>query len=297
MSKISRIAAHPLQALSNYVLRQRPEWFFRQNAQRLESLGISKPTAVLSFDCDTVEDARVAGEVHSRLSSLGIKLTYAVPGRLLHENNESYSEILKSGGEFINHGGNRHTDFDPLTQRHFSTNFYDQIGKEMVLSDFLLGHNLVSEFCGVPPLGFRSPHFGTFSSKRNLTFIHSLAREIGYTYSSSSTPYWSFRWGPLSRRDGLTEIPVSGRSTSPLTILDSWSAFASPRPSLSPSRYFDELDGWVNAANSFGPVLLNIYADPSHIYDQPLFFSAVEHVSNTFSFSTLGDLARVLRDE
>ena len=48
-----------------------------------KKLSLQKSILLLSFDCDTEEDAKVALDVHQRLLKMGICATYAVPGEIL----------------------------------------------------------------------------------------------------------------------------------------------------------------------------------------------------------------------
>ena len=296
MSRFNKSLSRPVQAGLNLSLRGFPGVFFARNARHMRALGLTKPTAILSFDCDTVDDAKASVQVHHKLLEMGISPVYAVPGELLVKCENVYSAVLEYGGTFLNHGGCEHTAFNETLGRYVSTGFYDEIGSSAVSRDFRLGHELVTDFCGKPPIGFRSPHFGTYSAKRQLAHIHALASSLNYSYSSSSTPYWAFRRGPAHVTTGLFEFPVSGRSSSPLTILDSWSAFGSPSPSLTPKAFRDELIGWVEAAKSFGPIFLNVYADPSHICSEPMFFEAMEMLTSTFDFRTFDEVIERIRN-
>lgn len=296
MPRIRSSLSQPLQSSLNLFFRRFPGAFFARNSRCTRSLGLTKPTAILSFDCDTFDDAKASVQVHHRLLEMGIKPVYAVPGELLVKCEDAYSVVLDCGGTFLNHGGYEHTAFNEPLGRYVSTGFYDEIGSAAVSHDFRLGHELVTDFCGKPPIGFRSPHFGTYSAKGQLAYIHALASSLNYSYSSSSTPYWAFRRGPAHVATGLIEFPVSGRSSSPLTILDSWSAFGSPSPSLTPQAFRDELIGWVEAAKSFGPIFLNIYADPSHVYNEPMFFEAMEMLTSTFDFRTFDEVIERIRN-
>lgn len=231
----------------------------------------------LSFDCDTEDDIAVVWGVHSRLIAMGVRPVYAVPGELLIKGEKIYRRILEAGGEFINHGYTEHTYFDTARGEHASCFFYDQLPSARVEEDIRNGDRCLREFLGHPVQGFRAPHFGTFQKVSQLNFLHTVLAELGYLFSTSTVPLYGFRYGPLFRKFGLWEIPVSGMADRPLTILDTWGCFMAPDRVLTPEDYF--LQGIAAARNlaDGGVGLLNYYADPSHIHDQELFFKTVEY--------------------
>jgi hypothetical protein len=58
---------------------------FARYGQLARRAGLDRVWLVLSFDCDTPQDADVAEAVHERLMSMGVRPVYAVPGDLLRE--------------------------------------------------------------------------------------------------------------------------------------------------------------------------------------------------------------------
>ena len=100
--------------------------WMRRQAKLARRAGIDGLYLVLSFDCDTDEDARSRSEVHERLLELGVRPVYAVPGELLGEARASTGASPKTGAEFLNHGGREHTYFDEELGRHASCFFYDE---------------------------------------------------------------------------------------------------------------------------------------------------------------------------
>jgi len=249
----------------------------RRYAELARGDGIDRLYFVLSFDCDTMDDVAVVWGVHSRLLDMGVKPVYAVPGELLIKGEKTYRRILESGGEFINHGYTEHTYFDVDRGEHASCFFYDRLPADVVSEDIRNGDRCLREFLGHPVQGFRAPHFGTFQKPSQLKFMHAVLAELGYLFSTSTVPLYGLRYGPLVRKFGLCEIPVSGMADRPLTILDTWGCFEAPDRVLAPEDYFRQ---GVAAAGSMavgGAGLLNYYADPSHIHDQEIFFKTVEH--------------------
>lgn len=245
---------------------------------RIESLaaraGLDRLWLILSFDCDTEEDIAVAWDVHSRLMDIGVAAAYAVPGALLRRGERVYRRIAETGAEFLNHGGCEHTYFDAEAGDYRSCFFYDRQPLSAVEADIVEGDAVVRDVIGRAPRGFRAPHFGTFQKPGHLAFLHDALRRVGYAYSSSTTPVHALRRGPAFRRNGLWELPITGRPGRPLSILDTWSCYRAPDRALGPDDYAHDAAALADAAA--GRVgLLNLYADPSHIADQPSFFEAV----------------------
>ena len=237
--------------------------------------GFKKLFLVLSLDCDTEEDIAVAGEIHFRLVDMGIKPVYAVPGELLQRGEKVYRHIRDAGGEFINHGYTGHTYFDVAKKRYASCFFYDQLTREQVRKDIILGDACLKEVLGVAAEGFRAPHFGTFQQPAQLHFLHSVLCELKYQFSTSTVPFFSFRHGPVFEHFGLPEVPVSGRGSRPFAILDSWACFAASDRQLTPEDYATEGAAAAELYRDAGVGLLNYYVDPSHIHDQEAFFDTV----------------------
>ncbi|MBM4200927.1 MAG: polysaccharide deacetylase, partial [Gammaproteobacteria bacterium] len=240
LALVARACREPLRAA--YTLRAQVDraGLMARYARLARVAGVSRLYCVLSFDCDTADDIAVAESVHDRLRALGVRPVYAVPGELLQEGADVYRRIARRGGEFINHGQRRHTYYDTALGRYASCYFYDEQGAAAVRDDVMAGDQTLRELLGIVPRGFRTPHFGTFQRPRQLRFLHGLLRELGYRYSTSTAPLYGFRYGPLFRRFGLTEIPVSGMADRPLTIQDSWGFFAAPDRCYGPDDYREQ---------------------------------------------------------
>lgn len=276
LNKIYKAVTNP--ALVGYFLRDKIDRYSLWNRYKYlaQRAGLDRLYLVLSFDCDTEDDISVVWEMHLRLLRMGAKPVYAVPGELLKKGAAIYQRVLDAGGEFINHGYTEHTYYDTERSAHASCFFYDQLPLDTVRDDIVNGDRCLKEVLGVEARGFRAPHFGTFQKEKQLSFIHSVLSELGYDFSTSTTPLYAYRKGPIFRDFGVNEIPVSGMGSSPLTILDTWGCFMAPGRALGPDDYYAE---GVTAAENFGRAgvgILNYYADPSHIYDQDIFFKTVE---------------------
>ncbi len=124
---------------SNYLNRIQDKFFPGLLRSRLSSAArkssLRGPAFLLSFDCDTYKDAHVVGEVHRKLTDIGIMPIYAVPGEVLVEGAEAYWSIAESGAEFINHGHYKHSRLLDDGETYESWNFYDQISRDEMKED------------------------------------------------------------------------------------------------------------------------------------------------------------------
>jgi len=289
LGRISRAAADPVQAGFHLWSRVHSDSLFRLYRSRAQKAGLRRLYLVVSFDCDTVEDIRAAEEVERRMRESGIPACFAVPGELLAEGAETYRRLAAGGAEFLNHGHRSHTYFDAEAGVYRSCFFYDEQPPEIVKNDIVSGDRAVRTVLGIAPKGFRAPHFGTFQKRGQLRFLHSVLRGLGYAYSSSTSPFFAFRHGPVFNEFGVSEIPVSGGCDRALTIIDSWGCFAAQSRALDAEDYVSETVGLAQKLAG-GPGLLNFYADPSHVVGEKLFFSAMAELArlaHPVSFTTL----------
>ncbi len=277
LRKVKIAAENPLMAGCYAWSRLSATTLLDSYARRARLAGLDRLYFILSFDCDTENDIAVAWQVHERLMEMGICPAYAVPGVLLPKGADVYRRIAATGAEFLNHGHHDHMYFDDKTGRYESCWFYDELPIDQVEADIIAGDRDVTEVIGAKPRGFRSPHFGTFQTETQLRFLHRLLTRLGYDYSTSTTPGFGLCYGPLFRRYGLTEIPVSGRGSNPFQILDSWSCFARPDRTLGPEDY--RRDAVLMSERLGGRSgLINYYADPSHVSGQPIFFETMREL-------------------
>jgi hypothetical protein len=273
--RVTRSIADPSAAALRWRGRTRPRSLFARHARLARAAGIDRVLLVLSFDCDTPEDAAVAPALHHRLMELGVTAAYAVPGRLLEEGRDAYREIAATGAEFLNHGFEDHAEWSSDLGRWVSRWFYDTLDEATIRADVERGDRAVRDTVGRAPVGFRAPHFGTFQSPRQLRFLHAELQGLGYTYSSSTVPLYGFREGPAFTRLGVVELPVSGMGSDPLTILDSWGCFAAPDRVHGSEDYLREAVELARALAGAGAGVINCYADPAHVADRPEFLEAV----------------------
>jgi hypothetical protein len=237
--------------------------------------GFAVPKFILTFDCDTKLDYKVLPFVHEKLASLGITPVYAVPGQLIEEGLTTYKTIAELGAEFINHGYLQHTVVDDERTEYISTLFYDQIQEREIVKDIKRGHNALVECLGLEPQGFRTPHFGTFQLQRNLDFLHNELGELGYTFSSSTSPKYTYLEGPLFSNKNILEIPVTGCPSWPLGILDSFNFRFSGSLKFTPEVFESEMKKAFEMMDKGSLKRINMYADPSQVYDWNGFFESV----------------------
>jgi len=277
LARIGAVLSNPYRLLYSLRAQASRDGLYRRYRRLAEQAGFRRLYFILSFDCDTHEDAVTALKVHHRLKTLGVTPTYAVPGELLNKSERVYREIAETGGEFINHGYRDHTFFDTARSRYASCFFYDQLPRETVRDDIIQGDRNLRATLGIAPKGFRAPHFGTFQKPSQLRFQHDVLQELDYSFSTSTLPLYAYRFGPAFRRFGIMELPVSGMGSMPLRILDSWTCFTAPGRQFGPNDFVRE--GRLASENfrSIGIGLLNFYADPSHIHDRDEFFDVVAH--------------------
>lgn len=276
-------------------LRRDPGSIYSRHSAQARRLGLDGLHLILSFDCDTTEDIDSAWGVHERLLEMDVQPAYAVPGALLRRGADVYRRIAATGSEFLNHGDAEHTYFDEQRGRYASCFFYDQIGQGRVRIDVEAGDRSVREVLEVAPRGFRAPHFGTYQRPSDLRFLHSVLGELGTSYSSSTGPSYGLRYGPLFRRFGLDEFPVSGMASAPREILDTWSCFEAPDRKRTSADFRNEAEALAREFGAAGSGIINIYGDPSHIHDHEEFFdgiAALRAVATPSSFASVVEAVR-----
>lgn len=277
LGKVGALLANPYRLLYSLRAQAGRDALDRRYRRLAERAGFRKLYLVLSFDCDTNEDAENVLSVHCRLRDMGVTPVYAVPGEILNKGERVYRKIAEAGGEFINHGFRDHTYFDKAHDRYASCFFYDQLPLETVRNDIIEGDRNLLSTLGIQAKGFRAPHFGTFQKPAQLRFQHGVLQELGYTFSTSSLPLYAYRFGPAFRDFGVLELPVSGMGSMPLRILDSWTCFQAPGRRFTPQDFVREGRLAADKFQSLGIGLMNFYADPSHIHDRPEFFETVAY--------------------
>lgn len=297
LNRIKNIVSHPGMTAVNLRARVDRAGLFRRYARLSRSAGLQRLYLVLSLDCDSPEDTDCAAAVCARLAALGVTPVLAVTGELLEQGADTYRAIRDTGAEFMNHGYRMHTYRDEQAGAYRSCFFYDQLSPQQVREDIRSGHDVVQSVLGVAPSGFRAPHFGTFQRQAQIAALHGVLKELGYTHSSSTMPYFGLRNGAAFRAPGgIVEFPVSGMWTRPLAVLDTWSCFEDPERTLSGADYGREGRAVARHFKRHHiPGILNYYADPSHIADQALFYEVLSEWAGMAEPSTYTRLVEVLK--
>jgi hypothetical protein len=265
-----------------------PNYLWAKYIKRCSS--IERTAFLLSFDCDTELDFEVLPQVVSKLQVIGIKPVLAVPGELIEKGKNVYKQLAASGIEFINHGYAQHTDLQLPERIYISSFFYHKLSRDQIVQDVKKGHEAICKHLGITPIGFRTPHFGSFQKSSELQFLWRLLQNMGYEFSSSTTPGVGIRKGPLWK-ERILELPVTGCPSWPTKVLDSWGFGFSPSRSVEKSDYINQIEKLEEEIKRGRNLVINIYADPSQVYDWPEFFEALEKLApyNVGSFKDLID--------
>ena len=248
-------------------------------SSRLLQMKISERYLVVSFDCDTPEDANAARVVVEWLKEKNIPAVFAVPGKRIEEAEPVYRTIGKAGFEFLNHGYLEHAYYDMGSERYTSITFYHEMRKEEIRRDILAGDACVRSCIGVKPRGFRAPHFGNFQKEEQLGIIYKVLGELGYSYSTTTMPAHGLsKGGIFQASDGIVEFPLSGTYDQPELILDSWQFLAAPERIYTSDDYVMQFTKMVDFFSERNlPCILNYYVDPIHVVRFQGFFSCIEY--------------------
>ena len=289
--------SQPLKTARNLLLRLAPSLlFWREYTRKARAAGISKLYIILSYDCDTPDDAAAGVQLFDWLATRGIPATFAVPGMPLNESQKEYRAIHRQGAAFINHGGAPHTEF--RGDRYHSVTFYERMAPEKVAADIRLGHQIFETVLGEAPVGFRAPHFGHYQRPEQLRLIYDTLSEMGgYRFSSTTTAAFAQLYGPLVAADALVEIPIIGSYHWPLRIFDSWGHVVDRVSRTVTDAYAQGLLQTVDQLiRRQIPTVLNYYADPSQVIGNPAYFGALERAQELgaqfISYAQLLEIAR-----
>lgn len=246
-----------------------PKWIFNNLHRWPEDSFFwttKKISFTLSFDCDNPEDHQCLPWLLSLLEKHQITASFAVSGEVVSKNIEAYKTLVDSGHEIINHGYSIHLYSDEKGQKHPSM-FYETLGTDEIVNEIEKNDQFLKRKLGIKPIGFRTPHFGTFQNRDQLTFLHKIIKEKGYKYSSSSTIFEakSNNFVGMSK-NGIWEFPLSAIPKFPLSTFDSWALLASPDTKFQKEDFTNLFGLMVGyALKSRKPVFLNVYFDPIHI--------------------------------
>ncbi len=224
----------------------------------------------LSFDFETQKDIEVIDNLTEKLSKLKIVPYYAIPGELIDKNSKILRRISKKS-TIINHGYKVHTKFEEKSKRNFSTLSYLDLSYNEIKIDIERAHNSILKICDQIPRIFRTPHFGEYSENSKNNLIYSILKDLGYFYSSSTTPIYSIIYSPLFTQNNIIEMPSSAYIDKPLQIIDSWSMIDK---SIDFNFLFNQLNKMYLLMESTN-ILFNIYFDPSDIINSDNFFNEI----------------------
>ncbi|MBT3931612.1 MAG: polysaccharide deacetylase family protein [Rhodospirillaceae bacterium] len=263
IDKLAKAARDPGLAWAWAYSRWRPQRAVTRSVALARRAGLRQPHFILSFDCDTDADSAVVGAMHARLRSGGLSPLYAVAGEVLAASADDYRAIAQDGAVFLNHGFRRHAEIDPASGDVASTYFYGAVSRADWQDDIRRGDEAIGDILDQRPNGFRTPHFASFESPRDLVALWQFLSELGYRYSSSTRPLFGLRYGPFFTRAGIIEFPVSGCLSEPGQILDSWGLIRGGDGTS--RRLLDELRAYLASMEADQPGLLNIYLDPADV--------------------------------
>jgi len=259
-----------------------PNLFNYKFYKSFDSLKLNNNYFIFSLDCDTTEDLKYIPKLHDKLSRQNILPTYAVPGELLLKDVTLFKELKKKGAEFINHGYNLHTHYDTKNKIYLSTHFYKDYSDSQIEIDIKKGHDTITEIFNEQPIGFRTPHFGTLKSNKKKNLIYKVLTKLNYKFSTSNTPIDSFWNLPIYKNNkGLFEISLTGSFDRPHIILDSWNFKFANNRYFAEDDYFQQIckiKKYFNLKNT--NILINIYADPSHLKNWDSFFESIKLLQN-----------------
>ncbi|MBT4905919.1 MAG: polysaccharide deacetylase family protein [Rhodospirillaceae bacterium] len=288
IDKLAKAARDPGLAWAWAYSRWMPQRAVNRSAALARRAGLRQPLFILSFDCDTDADSAVVGAMHARLRSGGLSPLYAVAGEVLAAAADDYRAIADDGAVFLNHGYRRHAALDPDSGAVTSTYFYGAVSAAEWQDDIRQGDAAIGDILGQRPDGYRTPHFASFESLRDLMTLWRFLSELGYRYSSSTRPLFGLRYGPFFTRAGIVEFPVSGCLSQPGQILDSWGLIRSGDGTS--RRLLNELQGYLAMMETGQPGLLNLYLDPADVAAD----EDVLTMLTRFAPFTAGDFASVL---
>jgi peptidoglycan/xylan/chitin deacetylase (PgdA/CDA1 family) len=230
----------------------------------------AKGAVTISFDCDTERDVAAFPAILDILSKHGVRASFAVIGSLLRESPDSYRTVLDGGHELFCHGNSRHTSTDGT--KYHSDLFYEELSWEEIESEVERSRAAIMETLGVEPLGFRTPHFGTFQRREQVDRLFRILERHNLRYSSSLLMWHARSQDRLGASEDVIEFPLSTSVGPPISIIDSWNMIIRDRERGRPPRleraFFRALREVRQAAS---PVYLNVYFDPSHVFEYPPF--------------------------
>ncbi|HEX7554993.1 MAG TPA: polysaccharide deacetylase family protein [Leptolinea sp.] len=255
-----------------------PRQYWSRYSHLAASQGFDRLYLLLSFDCDTPEDAEAAVIIDAWLQNHDIQRTYAVPGTMLETNPSIYQTIASKGTEFLNHGYLPHTQ--QMEGVYRSTTFYSRMESQQVVQDIQRGHQTVTSIIGKKPAGFRAPHFGTVPLQMQRELIRPVLRDLGESFSTQTTAFDAIKHGPIWMDHNWPEFPLVGSTQAPFSMLDSFSYIQSAANRTITDEYSKVLQQTIRQLVDWHICgLLNIYVDPAHVVQNSAFFDSLQEIS------------------
>lgn len=219
----------------------------------------------LSFDVDCLCDSTAIPELCNLLDQKSISCNWAIIGKLLEENPDDYKPIMERKDEIINHGYSPHNSINSKGV-YYASLFYHKMSFSEIEKEVRANQEAIHKHLGLSPIGFRTPHFGTFQKKEQLWQLYKILNENRILYSSSVHSLVQNVYDLQNNPHNIAEIPFSTRAGSTMSIFDSWEYLAAPNRRRTPQQFFPHFKRIINyALESKNPILLNFYFDPSHV--------------------------------
>ena len=257
-SRIARVAP----ALTFKILHSWPDGVEKLNSSAF----------VLSFDCETERDVRVLPRLIQQLGDAGVRASFAVIGALAERFPDPHREIVDAGHEALNHGYSEHTSISE-DGSYESTFYYNDLTQQKMLDEIVRGARAIETVCGVTPVGFRAPHFGTLKvSAGDIDRLYGALLESGAMYSSSVCDVDALRLGFGRHGPRLPEFPLASHPDRPLAVLDSWSTVAVFGDDYVPGSLLNPIERLLRRlAGAAVPRFGSVYLDPAQVVELPEF--------------------------
>lgn len=289
-SRIIKIFNYPM-ILLYYFVSFWPYFFYTKIVMKINSKQVF---VILSFDCDIEEDMDLLPSLLQKLSQYDIMPSLMIPTEILVQRKTQTDNLINMSYEFVNHGHKVHTVRDGFN--YYSSYDYEKLSFQQMKEDIVTADTLFKEDFNYNPKGFRTPHFGNVQNKNRLNFIHKVIKDLDYDFSSSTIPYFMYRFG-LSKTNEIFEIPLSGTYSVPLRILDSFNYYDQRNGSFYGSAYLKEVSKLVDVYKVRKQGIINLYVDPSHVFSDNDFLESMRMLSENFTFVNYSDLLERFNNE
>ncbi len=244
--------------------------FYSNNIGKADWAG-KKAGFSLSFDCDYTKDIKSLPALLNILSRYSISASFACVGKLIEKYPQEHLEIIKAGHEILNH-----TYTHPNNEELNLSQKFNELNSTQKKIEIEKCHKICVDLLGYSPIGFRTPHFGSFHTKD----IYEILNSLGYKYSSSVSAVKTLSSGLPFIVNGVTELPVSNCPEHPLAIFDSWHSLARGNGKHKGGgvfyNLFKQLIDIGISTNSY----INIYFDPQDVVGNNDFKLMLEYLDS-----------------